>query len=880
MYNKEDILAAIWQSPDKVTGLHFEFVGKKWQSRQRLDGTDGGGRPDKTTLKRGKDSSGNETIWMNYNGGSYPNGQTIWAFLHWLYNTNEHIEVLERAAEVYGIAPEYSSRNSDEYKRMKQRRSDSEVMARIAQIMTAALDEETTDAQATKAYLASRGLQATKRLGAFSKGILERIKQDLKAQGCTTAEDMLQRYFTKVGYYNADKYRLCIPYTNGSGKVMGFYLRRTCDAAEAYYTNANGEQVEIGKHLFSKDMPKGGYCDNLTRAEDVYLVEGIIDAEAMKQAGYSNVVGLGGMTPTDNAEDAAKSMVKTLQRYNAKHLVYVPDLEYNADGTEKTDATNRTINALRPFITGKLDDNGFISLRIARLPNPSKATKQDANSVIAEQGAKAMEYAIEDAAHWYEWQLLHVVRQYRHDAEEMAAAAVQVYCSINNPITQQLLKNDIAAAEDGSALGILRDAGVTAAALSMIDKQGGHSTWRTNITAVIGELHAATEKKATAETIGNLLNKAQRIQNTTAQAGFAAQVNATQAQLHTMVAQKPDYLQTDWKMWNYNAKSGKYYESRRIGFAPANVSIIAAPTSHGKTLFMMQTALHLVQKIRKHFLYISLENDAEQLYIRALNAYIGKKWEDAGVAKPIAELRSYIKGNDMPVDLFTPNNTTLNIGREIAAYWRNIAPFLHLVRASNGCDELCSNIAAQVEEWTANGEQVGGIFIDYMQLLHLTGKAYSRTDELKTICDNLNDLAKRTGLPIIIGCQMNRDATRNNGDKLDGVELANLGESSGIENIAEDCYLIWNTDRVKTQDYLDKNGNFNVNPTKYRSRRIFTPAHVDTPYQYTPSATDLRTGCLYVECLKGRENEVGCYSIMPVSFKTGSIPTDENSTQH
>ena len=878
MYNKADVLDAIWQSPDRATGLHFEHVGNHWQSRQRLDGTESS-RLDKTILRR-RNSDGQ--IFVNYNGGSFPAGQDIWQYLHYRYNTNDFAEVIERAAEAYGIQPDYSQRNEEQHRRMQQRRSDSDIMGRIAQTLAAALNEDTEDAKATQAYIARRGLKPSKRIAAFSSNLLNRIKQDLKAQGCTTADDMLQRYFTKAVFFNPDKYRFCLPYTNGSGKVMGFYMRRTCADNEAYYTDKNGEQKELPKHTYSKDMAKGGYCESLERGEEVYLVEGMIDAESMKQAGFTNVLALGGMTPTDNNEDAAKSMVKTLQRFGVKHLVYVPDLEYKEDGTEKTDATNRTITALRPHITGKLDGNGFISLRIVHLPNPTKAAKQDANSVIAEQGAAAMDIAIENAAHWYEWQLLNIVRQHRHNAEEMAAAAVDVYNSISNPITQQLLRNDIAKAQDGSAFGILREAGVTAAALTMIDKQGSHSTWRSGITEVVNELQAAIERKATKETIGNLLNKAQDIQHHSARTGFSAQINATRAQLHTMVTQKPDYLQTDWNLWGYNSKAQKYYVSRRIGFAPANVSIIAAPTSHGKTLFMLQTALHLAQKTCKHYMFISLENDAEQLYIRALTAYIGDKWDTANVGNPRKELRDYIKQNDMPLDLFPEQTKGLNIGSEMAAYWRNIAPFLHFVRAGSACDELCSNIAAQVEEWQSNGEQVGGIFIDYVQLLRQpSGKSYSRTDELKAICDNLNDLAKNTGLPIIVGSQMNRDATKNNGDKLDGVELANLGESSGIENIAEDCYLIWNTNKVKAQDYCDKSGNnFNIGAGKVRSRRIFTPQHIDMPFTYTPTAQDLRTHCLYVECLKGREHETGSYCLLPVSFSTGAIPTEENSAQH
>lgn len=871
MYDKNKILNAIWSDPGRVTGLTFTQAkdGKKWNTKQRPDRTEC--QKVKMTLSCGTDKNGEGTIWVNYNGGSFNFGN-IWKYLGWLANTNDFYEILKFAADAYGIQPEPSALGDEGYKRMMQRRSDSETMTAIAQTLVKALQDDIPESKLVRDCLAQRGLKPSERIGVFSKALLDKIKKDLKQKGSTNADELLQRYFSKIGCYNADKYGILLPYYNG-GRIVGFCLRRTCDESEAYYIGKDGERNNLPKYLFSKDIPKGGYCGRLDREDDTYLVEGLLDAEALRQIGYRNVVALGGQTPTDNEDDPAKSVVHTLQRFGVKHLVYVPDLEYDAEGKEKTKATSATIDALLKHTTGTEMGEGFISLRIMTLPNPSKKDKQDANSVIAEQGAKAFDIAADNALMWYEWKLLRAVRQYHDQPDEMAEEAVKIYTSIGNPISQQLLKNEILKAEDGSALGILRNAGVTSAALSMIDKRGTHSTWRKNITAVIGELGAASDKKATAETIGNLLNKAQRIQNHTAQVGFNAQINTTQHQLHSMVANKPEALETDWQLWKYSDKSGKHYESRKISFSPANINIIAAPTSHGKTLFMIQTALHLVQMTHKHFLYISLENDTEQLYIRALSAFIGNKWPEE-IRNPKAELRKHIKG-DMPSDLFGSNRPAINYDREIAAYWQQIAPYLHFVRAGSGCDELCSNIVAQVEEWRNNGEQVGGIFIDYMQLLHLTGRAYSRTDELKTICDMLNDMAKETGLPIIIGSQMNRDATRNNGDKLDGVELANLGESSGIENIAEECYLVWNTDRIREQDYQDKEGTFKVPPTKTRSRRICRPDFA--PIHYDPTQAVIRKGCLYVESLKGREYETGCYCLLPVSFRTGAITIDDDT---
>ena len=755
--------------------------------------------------------------------------------------------------------------------------------------MTAALQAD--EGEEARAYLNGRSLQPSERLGAFSLAIFSRLIQELQAKHTTidakAAYSFVSRFFpvirkdfsrdaagTFVNY--ADSYRLAIPYTTGTGKVVGFCLRKT-NPQELTYKDENGETQTLPKYILSKGMPKGGYCETLKHTAPVLLVEGGLDAEALKQAGYSNVIALFGMTPTDSADDAAKSQIKTLQRYGAKQLLYIPDLEYKPDGTPKTDATRRTIEALRPYLTGKMEGTGFISLRIATLPNPTGEAKQDAQSVLQTQGRQALVDALKGAQLWYEWQLLQDIAEHDNSPEELAAAAVSTYCSIVNPIEQGNLRAALTQAKEGSPLAKLRAAGVTASALSIIDKNGAASTYRSRITEAIAELQGAASKNATAENIGRLLSAAMRIQNYNAAEGFAAQVHATKSQLHAQVVLKPDYLQTNWQLWKLNTSTQQMYECRKIGFSPANISVVAAPTSHGKTLFLIQTALHLVQKYCRHFLYISLENDAEQLYIRALAAYMGDKWA-AGVANPRKEIRDFIKHGDMPVNLFTDTaqQRGFRLDREIKNYWQEVAPFLHFVRTGSGIDEICSNVAAQVEEWQNEGEAVGGIFIDYAQLLHATGRAYSRTDEMKGICDSLNDLAKATGLPIIIGSQLNRDATRNNGDKLDGVALANIGESSGIENIAEDCYLIWSTDRIEIRDYT-AGDSFKIGKYQNRSRRIFTPQEDATNIAYTPEPQGLRRGCLYIESLKGREYETGCYCIVPANFATGSIPTDTDT---
>lgn len=895
LFDEDELLNAIWNNPQRVTGLNFGYRGGTWQSRQRLDGSETT-RHDKTILRRKEDGM----IFVCYNGGSYPRAQTIWDFLLWKHNTNVFYEMLCIVGDAYGIAPDFSKCTQEQKQHLKRRASERQLLKDIADCITKALPKGYGDA--ARDYLAARNLQPTERLGVWNSKIKAAIHgRMVEKYGMTTkaADDMLRRLFPLVRKNGdawvdfADYYQLAMPFYNGAGNVIGFCLRCSSTSAPTY-TDEHGEVQTMPKYIYSKDMPRGGgYCGALHGGEEaVLLVEGMLDAEALKQRGFMNVMALGGMTPTDNEEDAAKSAIKTLQRYGAKKLIYIADCEYydaedeqrgkGTAGQRKTDATLRTIAALLPYMKGAQYGDGFVSLRVADLETADsrqKHTKEDADTFLQKCGAGAMQGVLNDAAAWYEYELKDIAQRYAGDADGMAAAAVDVFCKIGNPTQQQRLKDAITAAKQGY-LAELKAAGVTASALSLVEQNGRNSTEA----ARLQEIAADMARAKTRDTMAGLLTKAQRVLNADTFANFAAQVNITREDMHKLVAAKPEYLQTQWELWRYDRRTGRDYSPRCISFAPAAVSIIAAPTNHGKTLILLQAAINAAKTTGKQFIYISFENDAEQLYIRAVTACMGRVWQDATTAgaggarlpveNPRAEVRDIIKAEDCPKELFTSNGKAVDIQTYITEYWRDVAPRLALVRTEADIDAVVNNVQTQVDAWRTAGMEVGGVFVDYLQLLHYPAlRAHSRTDEVKGICDRLNDMAKATRLPVVLAAQFNRDATKAGGDKLDGIELANIGESAGIENIAEDVYLVWQVDKIKPdgKEYNPDGKKWRILPHQYRSRRCF-----ENPDAENAADAKLRENYLYVENMKARDYATGGYCLLNFNGAAGAI-IDDNS---
>ena len=852
MYSKEEIIEAIWNEPYKATRMEWERTSDGWKSRQKLDGTQTN-RPDKTTLTKSGSS-----IWVHYHGGSFVAEQDIFELAMWLNNTNDFVEILNILGEAYHLVPDMSGYSDERRKQAEKRRLNAPYLSVLAKYFIEALRGE--KGAKTREYLESRGLAVSERMGAISREIIEDAKKhiskltDFAGVSYQEISSKVDELFTfgkdeKKYHLNADDYALILPYFNGS-RCLGFCHR---------YTGAG--ECKGNKYLFTQGLEKGGYCDNLKSNEPVLLVEGLLDAERCKQAGISNVIALGGVAPTASEEKPQGSQIKTLQRYGVKRLIYVPDYEHEKIKNEagevvgygelRVKATENTIKAVLPYLGTSTDGKGFISLRIADLRNNDG--HKDADDYIRAYGVAAFRYQLENALTWYEWKLRRAVESIK-DADELRAEAVQVYCSIENPVERQLLRDRIIEANGGYLLA-LKENGFTAAALLQIDKNGAATTYRQRMGEISEEFRKAVENKATAEHLQGIIAKINKIQSKDNAKGIESQINVNREQMEQLICKRPDYVETDW--WLYApTKIGDTYTAKRvrnIGFAPAAVSIIAAPVNHGKTLFLMQTALQLVKKTNKRFIYMSMEEDLQQMYVRALAAYIGEKWGDT--ESPRGEIRSYVKQHDMPLQLFSADTKQgTDVETETARYWRDIAPRLRFVY-DNGADidTIKNNITAQVEEWQAQGIEVGGIFIDYLQMIHKAGRVLSRTEELKDVCDGLNDLAKITGLPIVVAAQLNRDAVRND-LSLDGVDITNMGESAGIERIANDIYMLWQVDKISESQATkqDKSGSprlkrcTNEDCTKKESR-------------------------LYIENLKARDYRTGGYCLLEYKGAAGSI---------
>jgi replicative DNA helicase len=222
------------------------------------------------------------------------------------------------------------------------------------------------------------------------------------------------------------------------------------------------------------------------------------------------------------------------------------------------------------------------------------------------------------------------------------------------------------------------------------------------------------------------------------------------------------------------------------GLQDADLIVIAARPSMGKTAFMVNTALHMGKKGKK-ILEFSLEMSLQSLTNRHISVMAGintarmrygfKKADWARLAKVSAEFQSM----DIAID------DTAGI------HYREIESKARRMKATVGLDL---------------------IMVDYLGLVGGdTGQKRNRHEALSQIAKALKGTAKRLSIPVVALCQLNR-SLENRTDK--HPILSDLRESGTIEEAADLVGFIYR-DEVYYKEMSKKPGIMEFDLKKQRN---------------------------------------------------------------
>jgi replicative DNA helicase len=278
----------------------------------------------------------------------------------------------------------------------------------------------------------------------------------------------------------------------------------------------------------------------------------------------------------------------------------------------------------------------------------------------------------------------------------------------------------------------------------------------------------------------------------------------------------------------------------KIELPSGALSIFSAPTSHGKTSLLINLLLQ-VAKIspEKEFYLFSYEESGEVILLKTLNTFLDielSKWNRR-------TLQSYFK---------TGEDTYIKPGERKQFYAKKEQFFTELIdtkRVNIIGSSFNSDTLIEAIRFLNKEVNLGGVFIDYFQLLNLPESRLSnygsRQTELKEICINLKDLAVETGLPITLGAQFNREVTSPR-----KIHPTRIGEAGDIERIANLLIGFWNT--------------------------AFKPALDGKDSELTNVKTELGLdlgvpGTLFLEVMKNRDGVAGIKDTLLFNGNTGKI---------
>ena len=194
------------------------------------------------------------------------------------------------------------------------------------------------------------------------------------------------------------------------------------------------------------------------------------------------------------------------------------------------------------------------------------------------------------------------------------------------------------------------------------------------------------------------------------------------------------------------------------GLHPTQLIIIAARPAVGKTAFALNIAAAAAKSTKKNVAIFSLEMPAEQLTMRMISSLgqIDSKKLQTGRL----ETEDYRRMNEAISQLADTN-----------------------IYFHDGTATTASEIQAKCRRLATQGEGLGLVVIDYLQLIDSSGKyAGARQQEISEISRKLKTMALELNVPVIALSQLSRNVEKREDKR---PVLSDLRESGAIEQDAD-----------------------------------------------------------------------------------------------
>lgn len=746
---KYELYPSLFNSIDVAFSEHnFKQSSKGWISNTYLDGSRHHSRKDKTVISR------------NAPGFILENGGETLSLVDYIMRRDgvAFIEAVKTLAAVVGLQPPKSQDFSRESYQIYQDRA--ALLEDCNNYFVWCL-ENATGAKELIKYLSSRGY-SIEDIKAMELGYIPSQEKLLTyLREVKKHSDILIGETIKLNNAIGDSHKLSIPYRSG-GSIKGFKFRTIGDATP--------------KYLNSSGMDKSGGLFNLLGIKgekDVIVVEGELDSLHATIKGIPNVVATGGSS-------ISSEQVKDAVKRGAKKFTICFDTE-----PDKTETTAKYISSAIAILL----EEGISRIYIAKLPDLGSG-KTDVDRLIKERGIENFKEVIDKAIPYYEYKLLTILHKYGEiEAVDGVLSAKNIDSFLDEivetasklePIHRDQFKKKFVSLEGIKELGITEDTlSITIEQLTSTKEKAAQDKELKKLLSKATEHH---DRGETAEALELLKGGVDEVKATIGRGLLPPQMsfNALLAEISTI---PPAY------------KTGYSSLDTFVGFTPGAITLIAGRPSHGKTTLMFNLLLQMSDIYRdERFYFFTYEEPLKNLSIKLLNCLVGESLsvyfsEYKSLAKPTNYefLKTYIR--DHRTDLGEVEEGKKKL-RELIDSQR-----ITVIDRNYSVEELYSLIA-----YLNKREKIGGVFIDYIQRMKTARKTQDKRTEIAHISDEVLQIAKDSGLPIILGAQLNRGALTTNKDRKPTLE--NLKEAGNLEEDANTVLSVYNEsrERAETED--------------------------------------------------------------------------------
>jgi DNA primase catalytic core len=735
---KYELYPTLFESIDTALPEHnFKRYSGGWRSKTYLDGSPHKDRADKTVVS--KKAPG----WILENGGETLN------LVDYVIKRDgvEFIQAVKTLADVVGLQLPKGEFNQESYQRYK----DQATLLEDCNSYFIYCLENSTGADEVRAYLSSRG---------YSDEDIKTIEL-----GYIPDQDKLFKYLLSKGYSQSlidevvklnkgigSTHRLTIPYRSG-GSVKGFKFRTIGDATPKYLNSTGLDRLG---GFFNLSGVKGD--------KDVVIVEGELDSLSATARGVENVVAAGGSS-------IASDQVKDAIRRGAKSFTLCLDTEPG-----KEEETAKRITSAIEVILGE----GVNRVYIVTLPDLGGG-KTDPDRLIKESGVEAFREALSNRLTYGAYLGSKLLEEYLSKANQSGEIDYKERDLLREKVVE--IRSKLSAQDridfNSNLVEPLSSHGFTEDLLSELEENYKTATEEAIRNKKVDEL---LRKVGTlpdkGEAIKELKEGLKNIDATTGKGLLPPPISFTTL-LDEIATLPPAY------------KTGYSSLDSFIGFTPGAITLIAGRPSHGKTTFMFNLLLEMSRLYKdESFYFFTYEEPLKNISIKLLNRLIDtdlsgyfREVRDLSTPTNYEFIKSYIKARRTDISQIEEGKKQL---QELIDSQR-----IKVIDRNYSVEELSSLIA-----YLNKRERIGGVFIDYIQRMKTDAKTQDMRTKIAHISDSVLQIAKESGLPIILGAQLNRATQDSKGGK---PKLENLKEAGNLEEDANTVLSVYNESREKDE---------------------------------------------------------------------------------